>query len=112
MTRGVADRAATRTAGPGHYFSLLVLLACLSLASCINLGPDYEQPEADVNEDWREEARNPRITNAALVDTTWWTSAFQDPVLDRLVEASRAEQTLVPWVAWALMVRARAGGFS
>ena len=87
MRREVADRAPARTAGSHKYRSLLVFLVCLCLASCINLGPDYEQPEADVEPAWQE-TQNPRITNAALVDTTWWTSTFQDPVLDKLVSTA------------------------
>jgi NodT family efflux transporter outer membrane factor (OMF) lipoprotein len=48
------------------------------------LGPDYVEPEAEVEEAWRETA-NSRISNAALIDTNWWTSIFRDPVLDQLV---------------------------
>jgi NodT family efflux transporter outer membrane factor (OMF) lipoprotein len=61
-----------------------LLLACFSLGGCVMLGPDYVEPEAELEKDWQE-SQSERISNAELVDTDWWTVAFQDPMLDQLV---------------------------
>jgi NodT family efflux transporter outer membrane factor (OMF) lipoprotein len=63
--------------------SLVVLL----LSGCINLGPDYQRPEAEVEPDWVE-IEDSRVTSEPATDPKWWQSAFQDPELDKLVEAA------------------------
>ena len=63
--------------------SLVVLL----LSGCINLGPDYQRPEAEVEPDWIE-IEDSRVTSEPATDPKWWKSAFQDPELDKLVEAA------------------------
>ena len=49
------------------------------------LGPDYERPEADVQPDWLE-SEDPRIKSLTPADPEWWKSAFNDPILDKLIE--------------------------
>jgi NodT family efflux transporter outer membrane factor (OMF) lipoprotein len=63
-------------------FSLLVMLM---ISGCINLGPDYQRPKADVESDWLA-IENPLITSDTPADPEWWQDAFQDPELDRLVD--------------------------
>ena len=63
--------------------SLVVLL----LSGCINLGPDYQRPEAEVEHDWIE-TEDSRVSSEPSTDPKWWKSAFQDPELDKLVEAA------------------------
>ncbi len=63
--------------------SLVVLL----LSGCINLGPDYQRPEAEVEPDWIE-IEDSRVSSEPSTDPKWWKSAFQDPELDKLVEAA------------------------
>ncbi len=60
--------------------------------ACTVLGPEYEEPVAEVQTDWSG------IETAALssdppLDPQWWRSAFNDPILNALVETA-LEQNL------------------
>jgi len=66
---------------------LISLFLMLLLGGCISLGPDYQRPEAEVEADWLE-TEDSRVTNEPATDPKWWESAFQDPELDKLVEAA------------------------
>ena len=59
---------------------LLVLL----VSGCMTVGPDYEQPEVAVPDDWSQEAAE-GISRAPNELVEWWR-VFNDPVLDQLVE--------------------------
>jgi multidrug efflux system outer membrane protein len=63
---------------------LISLFLMLLLGGCINLGPDYQRPEAEVEPDWVE-TEDSRVTSEPATDPKWWESAFQDPELDKLV---------------------------
>jgi len=71
---------------------ILCIFLLMSLAGCVALGPEYEQPEADVESDWLE-SEDPRIFSESPVTSEWWVSAFNDPVLDKLI-ATSFEQNL------------------
>ena len=62
---------------------LLVLL----VSGCMTVGPDYEQPEVAVPDDWSQEAAE-GISRAPNELVEWWR-VFNDPVLDQLVETAR-----------------------
>ena len=66
---------------------LISLFLMLLLGGCISLGPDYQRPEAEVEADWLE-TEDSRVTSEPATDPKWWESAFQDPELDKLVEAA------------------------
>ncbi len=70
-----------------HPLSGFCILFSLLLSGCINIGPDYQRPEAEVEPDWIE-IENSRVTTESATDPKWWKSAFQDPELDKLVEAA------------------------
>lgn len=70
----------------------ICILLSLLLGGCINLGPDYQQPEMAVETEWIE-IEDQRIANTPVTDPKWWSTAFQDPELDQLVEAA-LEQNL------------------
>jgi NodT family efflux transporter outer membrane factor (OMF) lipoprotein len=53
----------------------------------MSLGPDYQRPETTVETDWLETGDS-RVTSETATDPKWWESAFQDPELDKLVEAA------------------------
>jgi len=57
------------------------------LSGCVVLGPDYEQPKADVAPNWLE-SEDPRISSLSPADPKWWKSAFNAPVLDQLIETA------------------------
>ncbi|MEN8686635.1 MAG: efflux transporter outer membrane subunit [Desulfuromonadales bacterium] len=66
---------------------LISLFLITLLGGCISLGPDYQRPEAEVEADWLD-AEDSRVTSEPATDPKWWESAFQDPELDKLVEAA------------------------
>ena len=64
------------------------------------IGPDFSRPKVAVSDTWLE-TRDPRINTASATYRKWWT-AFNDPVLDRLVE--RAYQGSGLLLSWPLVL--------
>jgi len=62
------------------------------VSACTVLGPEYEEPVADVQDEWSGIETASLNSNPPL-DPQWWKSAFNDPVLDALVETA-LEQNL------------------
>jgi len=62
------------------------------VSACTVLGPEYEEPVADVQDEWSGIETASLNSNPPL-DPQWWKSAFNDPVLDALV-ATALEQNL------------------
>ncbi len=84
---------------------LLALPLIGLLGGCAKLGPDFVRPQAPVTENWVEaDPRFKRDTGAEL--RRWWT-LFQDPALDRLIEAAQA-QNLSLQIAGLRILEARA----
>ncbi len=69
------------------FFCFLAMLVCL-LSGCL-VGPNYQQPTAQIATQWLE-FEDPRLNTTSPVEPIWWKQAFQDPVLDRLVEEALA----------------------
>jgi len=61
--------------------------AGLLVSSCTTVGPEYVQPEAPLADAWQTSPAGLKATDYELVD--WW-DAFNDPILDDLV--NRAHQ--------------------
>jgi multidrug efflux system outer membrane protein len=60
--------------------NLATLLLSALLAGCMTVGPDYKRPAIDMPEQW------PGATGSVEpVSATWW-KAYNDPVLDKLVD--------------------------
>lgn len=70
-----------------RFFSVLAGLGCF-LSGCM-VGPDYKPPTAKVATQWLE-FEDPRLNTTSPVEPLWWRQAFQDPVLDRLVDEALA----------------------
>jgi NodT family efflux transporter outer membrane factor (OMF) lipoprotein len=66
---------------------VLPVLSALIVSGCAMLGPDYQEPDVPIDTDWLETG-DQRINSEQPVDPKWWQTAFQDPVLDQLVEAA------------------------
>ena len=64
-------------------------VCALGIGGCTQVGPDFEEPEADVNATW-EVFDSERIKTQAPESKEWW-QAFNDPVLDNLVEVAFAQ---------------------
>ena len=77
-------------AGTALLKTLLFVVVCSSLllvGGCIHLGPDYQAPEAAVETNWL--APDDALVNSeSPADPKWWHTAFQDPVLDQLIETA------------------------
>jgi hypothetical protein len=56
----------------------------LLVSGCAAVGPDYETPEAPVSEQWID-IDTPGVNDQSAELAQWWT-AFNDPVLNSLVE--------------------------
>jgi multidrug efflux system outer membrane protein len=65
--------------------SLIVIAATLAITSCA-AGPDYERPEIETPEDFREHIDE----GASLANAKWW-DIFQDEELDRLIKVALEE---------------------
>jgi NodT family efflux transporter outer membrane factor (OMF) lipoprotein len=63
----------------------LFAMAALLVSGCAMVGPDYEEPTAPVEEEWVQ-AEDPAVSVERPVAPEWWHTAFQDPVLDQLVD--------------------------
>ena len=70
-------------ARPGQW---LLLSATLVLHACATVGPDFEQPEAPVADNWLE-AADSRIDTSSIAYQDWW-QVFDDPVLTTLIDAA------------------------
>ena len=76
----------------------------MALGACTMVGPDYVRPKADVNPAWLESS--PALPEEPAEIREWWT-AFNDPVLTRLVHEAYA-QNLSLRAAGLRVIQARA----
>ena len=75
---------------PRPISTCILVLFVLSTTGCTLLGPDYQVPKAPVQTSWLE-YEDPLLDATAPVTSQWWKTAFQDPVLDRLVEIALSQ---------------------
>jgi len=71
-----------------RFFTHLVIVA-IFFSGCTMVGPNYTQPTAKVATQWLE-FEDPRLKTTSPVEPLWWKQAFQDPVLDQLVDEALA----------------------
>ena len=69
------------------------MLSALWLAGCTTLGPDYREPEVAWLEAWHSDLHGQAgdASQQAQVDLRFWWQAFNDPVLNGLVDTARRE---------------------
>ena len=72
----------------GRACGAMILLASL-LGGCAKVGPDYQRPPVEMNQNWLE-IKDPRVQSGYQDYRTWW-KAFNDPTLDRLIETAYRE---------------------
>ena len=74
---------------PCWRFTCLALTgtASLLLSACTSVGPDYAEPEVNVQPQWIE-SDNTLINSNPALDPQWWHTAFADPVLNELTDAA------------------------
>lgn len=89
--------------------SILMLLTGLVLmfliGGCAMVGPDFVKPEAAVEKEWIETG-DPRV-KTEKVDVSQWWMAFNDPVLDALIDKAY-QQNLTLQIAGIRILEARA----
>jgi NodT family efflux transporter outer membrane factor (OMF) lipoprotein len=69
----------------------VLLCSALTLSACTTLGPDYQRPEVSWLQGWQTslygQIADPK--SQAVSDLRFWWRVFDDPVLNRLVDAAR-----------------------
>ncbi len=86
---------------------VLLVPALLIFAGCM-IGPNFQRPKATVSTNWLETG-DPRVSPESATYHGWW-KAFNDPVLDRLIErAYRENLTLQSAGVRVLQARAQLG---
>jgi len=83
----------------------LALIIVFLLSGCIKVGPDFHRPESAVSPEWIE-AGDERVRNVSADYRAWWR-AFNDPVLDRLIDRAYREN-LTLRIAGVRVLEARA----
>ena len=70
-----------------------LLCAASALTACTTLGPDYQAPDVDWLGDWQPNLYGQVMTPEAQAeqDLGFWWKLFDDPALNRLVEAVKRE---------------------
>lgn len=71
----------------------LILASAVLLEGCITVGPDYHEPEVGWLKSWHSDLYG-QLENAdrqTQVDLRFWWHAFNDPVLNGLIETARRE---------------------
>jgi NodT family efflux transporter outer membrane factor (OMF) lipoprotein len=85
-----------------------VVVVSLCVGGCFMVGPDYSEPESSLSDQWME-AGDPALKAGGAIDQAWWT-AFDDDVLDRLVEMGyRQNLSLQTAAVRVLQARAELG---
>ncbi len=72
-----------------NILALLTGFPLLFFFGCTLVGPDFHQPRASLAPAWSESG-DPRVLNQTPDFRAWWR-VFQDPILDRLIARSYAE---------------------
>ncbi|MBN1141187.1 MAG: efflux transporter outer membrane subunit [Deltaproteobacteria bacterium] len=84
-----------------------VLATIVALGGCA-VGPDFAKPDAPVSEQWSGKG-DPRVVTQTAVNSRWW-QAFNDPALDRLIQAAYRQNLPLQIAALRIMEsRARLG---
>lgn len=68
---------------------LLAVTGLLTMAGCVNVGPDYRRPEFSLPERWSAAEENSYRNIEINTATKWWT-LFNDQVLNDLIEKAVA----------------------
>lgn len=73
-----------------HRISRFLLIVLLLASGCIKVGPDFQKPEASVSPNWLEAGEYQQLSPKAEDYRDWWR-AFNDPVLDKLIQTAYQE---------------------
>ena len=90
---------------PFRNWQLIWVAMVLIMSGCTMVGPDFVKPEASLRDDWTE-IQSPGLRAGQTDYSNWW-HAFNDPVLDNLVEKAY-QQNLSLQIAGIRIYEARA----
>ena len=84
--------------------AFVVASAALALQACTTLGPDYQEPEVEWLDEWQTDLYGQAITtDTTEEDLDFWWQAFNDPVLNGLIETAREENRTLQIAALAIV---------
>lgn len=90
------ERRLTRTS--------LIAVLLLTLQACTNLGPDYEEPTVEWLSTWETDLYGQAAnTTVEQQDLGFWWQAFNDPVLNDLIETARRENPTLQIAGLAIL---------
>ena len=75
-------------------FLSLTIPALVLSAGCTMLGPDYREPEPEIETIWME-YEDPLIDTESSVASDWWAATFSDPILNELVATALQDNLTV-----------------
>jgi len=84
---------------------ILLTTGVMLLSGCMKVGPDYVRPQTSVSPSWPA-ARDERVKTEPAEYREWW-KAFNDPVLDRVVDQAYRENLTLK-IAGVRVLEARA----
>jgi len=88
----------------GAHKAFVVVWAALALQACTTLGPDYEEPKVEWLDEWQTDLYGQAIsTGTTEEDLDFWWQAFNDPVLNGLIETSRQKNQTLQIAALAIV---------
>lgn len=88
--------------------AIAVVFAAFALQACTNLGPDYEEPQVEWLDEWQTDLYGQALPEGTTEeDLDFWWQAFNDPILNGLIETAREENSSLQIAALAI-VRSRA----
>ncbi len=70
-------------------FCIVLLVPILLVSGCVKVGPDFARPPVTVSQTWQD-AGDRRVKTGPAEYRNWWR-AFNDPVLDRLIDRAYRE---------------------
>lgn len=82
-----------------HLLALLIFLLGTAIG-CVRVGPPHKPPAAQEYTDWMQD-KNSRIIQAED-NTTTWSSVFDDPRLQRLIDIASAQNYTLKKAAWRI----------
>lgn len=103
--RSAPSRAA---AGAERAAAGWVAIACILAAGGCMVGPDYQRPDASLNESWQ--AQGP--THDAAVESVAWWESFNDPALTSLVRSAWAQNLTLKQAGLRVLEARAARGIS
>jgi NodT family efflux transporter outer membrane factor (OMF) lipoprotein len=68
----------------------LCVLSAVVASGCMTVGPDYQVPKAQVMPEYLAYG-DPLLDTTAQAAPEWWKTAFNDPILDQLVEIALSQ---------------------